>query len=222
MRFLFVLLCILQFAFTFELNFDKKFAVEIVPDILVSYISVSTTNKDEAKINQEIELFNEYIEDNIDIRKENGSFNLTPRYIYKNNKQIFIGYTGTLRYTIKSKDAVTIKTFFSEFMEIKNKLNSKDVKINISQTSWTISSKLYDNSLDKLRLKAIEWIANYSLGLHKQCLVKSIYINRDNKYKNISYSRSNNSRIMFASTAPVPTQSKKQITIIPNYTLECK
>ncbi|MCK5293909.1 MAG: SIMPL domain-containing protein [Arcobacteraceae bacterium] len=203
--------------FSYELNFSKKFSTQISPDILNSYINVTVQNKDERYINDNIELFNDYLKDNDEIIKQNGSYTLTPKYKYINNKQKFLGYMGILNYSITSSTAIVMNEFIKETMELKGKIASKNITVRISNLSWKISDKLYNDNLDNLRLLAINWIELYSKNLNRQCIIKSIKIEGkdNNRPRGISLMSKSLSNI-------TPLQVQKEITINPNYTLECK
>ena len=204
--------------FSYELNFSKNFTQEINPDILSTRISVNIQNKDERFINDNLESINEYIKDSQDIKYKNGSFNLTPRYTYKNSNRKFAGYVGNLSYIITSKDATIMNDFISELINLKDKIAVKSLKLNINNTSWQVSKTKYNNSLDILRLDAINWVNEYASTLNKSCKVKKI---------NISTSRNNyrydTMSTMSRSVAKIaPAKSVKSISINPNFTLECR
>ncbi len=205
--------------FSYELNFNKKFSKNISSNILISHINITIEDKEEEYINETIGIFNEYIEDNEDVIKKNGNFNLLPKYKYYDRKQHFVGYVGSLMYNIESINATSINKFINELLAIKNKFNTDKIKINISNTTWNISQKLYEDTLDSLRLDAITWIKFYSSNLSTQCRVKRIDINNrgDNKMP-----RPMNRNIMSSRAEITPIQSEKQISINPSYTLECK
>ena len=143
---------------SYEISFSKKFSKSVTPDLLSTHVSISIEDKSEELINKNIETFNEYIKNNNDINKYDGSFTLSPKYKYFKNTQEFIGYVGNLKYIIKSKNARNLNKFINDLIKMENKYDKDNVKINISNVSWTTSTKLYDNSLDTLRIKAMTWI----------------------------------------------------------------
>ena len=203
---------------SYELNFNKKFSQKIAPDILKSYLSITIQNNDEKYINNHIEEFNDYLKYNDNIIKQNGVYNLNPKYTYTNKKQIFDGYTGVLRYDILTNNATNMNEFVLEILELKDKMNSSNIKLNISNTSWIVSKELYDKSTDELRILAINWISIYSKNLNKQCVIKAININN-----NSTYGRRNEVYSMSKSLANItPMQTQKEISIKPNYILECR
>ena len=204
--------------FSYELHFSKKFAKEVSPDILSTRISVNIQNKDERFINDNLESVNEFIKESQDIKYKNGNFNLTPKYSYKNNKKEFIGYVGNLSYIITSKDPIFMNEFISELIELKDKIAVNSLKLNINNTSWKVSEQKYSNSLDELRLDAINWISTYSTKLNNSCKVKKIKINTG--HDNYQYIRMNTMSRSISKVAPA--KSLKSISINPNYILECK
>lgn len=224
---IFSLLILPILSFSYDINFNKSFSKVVNPDLLTTQINISVEKKDELKVNNEIEKFNDFIKQNKTIILKNGSFTLSPKYKYYNNKQEFIGYVGNLRYTAESAKAKELNSFMDELISIKDKSNSEDVKLNISNVSWKISDELQNKSYDELRLDSIMWIQSYanelSSKLSKTCEVKVINVNESNNGP-IMYARSEMAySSMSKSVADVaPISSEQNITINPNFMLECK
>lgn len=215
------------FSYSYEINFNKDFSKVVNPDLLTTYVSINVEKKDENKVNIDIEKFNNFIKSNDLVDVKNGSFTLSPKYKYYNNKQEFIGYVGSLRYNIESKEAKPLNKFIDKLILIKDKINSEDVKLNISNVSWKISEKLQNSSFDELRLESIIWINSYassiSSTLSKKCEVSKININNINR-GNIAYSRSEMAYSSMAKTASdvAPVNTEENISINPNFSLECR
>ncbi|HIP12990.1 MAG TPA: DUF541 domain-containing protein [Arcobacter sp.] len=204
--------------FSYELNFSKEFSKNISPDNLSTRISVNIINKDERFVSDNLESINDYVKSSNGIKFENGSFNLTPRYSYKNKNRKFLGYAGNLSYTIVSINANSMNEFLSELIDVKNSLKEKSLKLSINNTVWKVSDKKYNNSLDTLRLEAINWIGNYSKELNKSCTIKKISINpRKNGYPRNTIMAKSRSTINVT-----PAKSDKSISINPKFTLECR
>ena len=214
-------------SFSYELDFNKSFSKVVNPDLLATNVDINIEKKDETKVNVEIEKFNDFIKKTTNVIIKNGSYTISPKYNYSNNKQEFVGYVGSLRYTAESKDAKQINTFMDELISIKDKSNSEDVKLNISNVSWKISDELQNKSYDELRLDSIIWIQSYandlSSKLSKTCEVKVINVNESNTGP-IMYARSEMAySSMSKSVADVaPVSSEQNITVNPNFILECK
>ena len=177
--------------------------------------------------NSEIEKFNDFMKNNKSITLKNGSFTLSPKYKYYENKQEFVGYVGSLRYTAESTDAKKLNSFMDELISIKDSTKSEDVKLNISNVSWKISDELQNKSYDELRLESITWLESYSktlsTKLSKSCEIKTINVN-ESQNGNIMYARA---EMAYSSKAKVaadvaPINSEQNININPNFTLECK
>ena len=210
--------------FSYEVSFNKKFTKSVTPDLLSTYINVTIENESEKFINKHIEKFNEYIENNNLIEKNQGSFTLSPKYNYFKNTQKFVGYVGSLRYTIKSKNAKNLNEFINDLIDIENKFAKDNVKLRISNVSWTTSTKLYDESLDILRIEAMTWIETYAQSLKnvlsKNCIVKIININKVyNQFLRTTNMESYSSKKV-SNVAPV--NSNQEIRIEPNFIMECK
>ena len=167
------------------------------------------------------------MKNNKSITLKNGSFTLSPKYKYYENKQEFVGYVGSLRYTAESTDAKKLNSFMDELISIKDSTKSEDVKLNISNVSWKISDELQNKSYDELRLESITWLESYSktlsTKLSKSCEIKTINVN-ESQNGNIMYARA---EMAYSSKAKVaadvaPINSEQNININPNFTLECK
>lgn len=226
-RFFFAALLLPVLGFSYELDFNKSFSKVVNPDLLNTYININVEKKDESKVNIEIEKFNDFMKNNKSITLKNGSFTLSPKYKYYENKQEFVGYVGSLRYTAESTDAKKLNSFMDELISIKDSTKSEDVKLNISNVSWKISDELQNKSYDELRLESITWLESYSktlsTKLSKSCEIKTINVN-ESQNGNIMYARA---EMAYSSKAKVaadvaPINSEQNININPNFTLECK
>ncbi|MBU3014314.1 SIMPL domain-containing protein [Poseidonibacter lekithochrous] len=210
--------------FSYEISFNKKFSKLVSPDLLTTYVNISIENDSERFINENIEKYNDYIKGNNLIEKTHGNFTLSPKYNYFKNTQKFIGYVGSLKYTIKAKNASNLNRFINDLIELEKKLDKNNVKLRISNVSWIISEKLYDNSLDTLRIDAMTWIERYSKSLKnvlsKNCTVKSININKSNNQLIRASQMESLSSKRISNVAPV--NSNQEISIEPNFLLECK
>lgn len=209
--------------FSYEISFTKQFTHTVTPDLLTTYVTVSVEDTDESFINEKIEIFNNYINNNKDVIKNDGSYTLSPKYRYYKDKQEFEGFVGRLRYEIKSEDAKKINRFLDDMVSLKKKAETRKVKLNIANVTWITSDKLYKKSLDELRIDAILWIESYSKSLKqkisKNCEIKNINIDSVNKTyirnETITYSTKMSSNV-------APINSDKEISINPNFVLECK
>ena len=215
------------FGFSYEVNFNKSFSKVVNPDLLTTNITINIEKKDENKVNSEIEKFNDFFKKTNDVTLKNGSFTLSPKYKYHDNKQEFIGYVGNLRYTAESKNAKDLNVFMDKLISIKENIKSEEVKLNISNVSWKTSDNLQNKSFDELRLEAINWIDGYAKTLSSQvskyCQVSKINIFETNT-GNVVYARAEMASLgmskMAADVAPI--SSEQNITINPNFILECK
>lgn len=214
-------------SFSYELDFNKSFSKVVNPDLLTTSVNINIEKKDETKVNIEIEKFNDFIKKSTKVKIKNGSYTISPKYNYSNNKQEFVGYIGSLRYTAESKDAKEINTFMDELISIKEKIKSDDIKLNLSNLSWKISEELQEKSYDELRLEPIIWIEAYaktlSTKLSKKCEVKKININEFSG-GNIVYARNEMALSSMSKVAAdvAPINSEENITINPTFLLECK
>ncbi len=226
-RFFIAALLLPILGFSYELNFNKSFTKVVNPDLLTTNITISVEKKDENKVNSEIEKFNDFFKKTSDITLKNGSFTLSPKYKYHDNKQEFLGYIGNLRYTAESKNAKDLNVFMDKLISIKDNIKSEEVKLNISNVSWKISDELENKSFDELRLEAINWIDGYAKTLSSQvskyCEVSKINIFEVNT-GNAVYSRAEMASLGMSKMAAdmAPISADQNITINPNFVLECK
>lgn len=215
------------FGFSYEVNFNKSFSKVVNPDLLTTNITINIEKKDENKVNSEIEKFNDFFKKTNDVTLKNGSFTLSPKYKYHDNKQEFLGYIGSLRYSAESKNAKDLNTFMDKLISIKESIKSEDVKLNISNVSWNISDDLQNKSFDALRLESINWVESYAKSLSSQvskyCEVSKINISESNN-GNVVYSRAEMaySGMLKMAADVAPISSEQNITINPNFVLECK
>lgn len=226
-RFFMAALLLPVLGFSYELNFNKSFTKVVNPDLLTTNITISVEKKDENKVNSEIEKFNDFLKKTTDVTLKNGSFTLSPKYKYHDNKQEFLGYVGNLRYTAESKNAKDLNGFMDKLISIKENIKSEEVKLNIANISWNISDNLQNKSFDELRLEAINWIDNYAKTLSSQvskyCEVSKINIFETNT-GNVVYARAEMASLSMSKMAAdvAPISSEQNITINPNFILECK
>ena len=226
-RFFIAVLLLPILGFSYELNFNKSFTKVVNPDLLTTNITISVEKKDENKVNSEIEKFNEFLKKTNEVTLKNGSFTLSPKYKYHDNKQEFLGYIGSLRYSAESKNAKDLNTFMDKLISIKESIKSEDVKLNISNVSWKTSDNLENKSFDELRLEAINWIDGYAKTLSSQvskyCEVSKINISEPNN-GNVVYARAEMaySGMLKMAADVAPISSEQNITINPNFVLECK
>ena len=215
------------FGFSYEVNFNKSFSKVVNPDLLTTNITINIEKKDENKVNSEIEKFNDFLKKTNDVTLKNGSFTLSPKYKYHDNKQEFLGYIGSLRYSAESKNAKDLNTFMDKLISIKESIKSEDVKLNISNVSWNISDDLQNKSFDALRLESINWVESYAKSLSSQvskyCEVSKINISEPNN-GNVVYARAEMaySGMLKMAADVAPISSEQNITINPNFVLECK
>lgn len=221
MRFL-KLLAIPVFAFSFEMEFNKKFYHELPHDILSTYLTVTIDDDSEIKVSDRLEVFNQKIKSFDKVERKLGTFNIRPKYRHASNTPRIIGYTGELRYKINSRKAKFMDEFVSEIASLKE---NRDTTVGVSNLSWSVREDTYNVTLDLLRLEAINWaktyVKNLSKDLNRDCEIKNIQINQSN---NIGFARSEafNSSSISSSKLAVPEANQEKIVINPRYKVECK
>ena len=217
------------FAFSYELNFSKSFGKIVASDTLATNVNISILKKDEKSVNIEIEKFNSFLKNTKNITLENTNYNLSPRYDYANNKSIFKGYSGDLRFIAKSQDAKAINSFLADLMSLKDSIKSDDLKLNISNLSWEISNKLQTKVTDELRLETLIWIEDYAKELSskitKKCEVKNVNIQEDFSYATPRAKMLSSPMLDSVSSSNsdiAPLNDEQTIKINTNFILDCK
>ena len=193
---------------SYELKFSKKFQTSTTKDILTTNITIKYNAKDKNYINNIIEEFQDFVNIGELATIKNKSYTLTPIYHYKNGIKYFKEFSAELNFKVETKNSDNINEFINELYLIKHRTKSL-VDILISDLKWEMSSRLYDSYIDNLRIEAIDWIEGYSILLNKNCSIKSISLDKENKIESKnSLTKTNN--------------KKEQIVLIANYKLECK
>jgi len=207
---------------SYELEFSKSFSKDIQNDTLNTNITIQIDSKEVAFINEKIEFFQDFINDDLTVTKKNGNYNLMPQYSYHNNKQKFIGYRGSLHYIIETPKYEDLNKFVDDINSIKNNMNSKKVKLSVSNLRWVVSTELYEKNIDAMRIESIKWIKNYIQKIDDGCSIKNITINKN--YRNNYTQRYSKSVMMENSSSRniTPSQTKQSIVLNTNYKLQCK
>ena len=210
----------------FELNFSKSFTKELMPDTLVTNITIRIDSKDEQSISNRLNLFNEEIKRHKAVEKKLGSYNIRPNFKYSStNAPKIVGYTGELKYRVNSDAPKLVEEFIVDLNEMKK---SRDTSILVSGLTWRVKDDTYNVALDILRLDAINWANTYSKNLSKdlnlKCEVKKVNIGSYNSpmYRQPLAARAFSSSAKMEEAVPVPEANHQKVTINPNYVMECK
>jgi uncharacterized protein YggE len=209
-------------AFGLTINFSKSFDVEIKPDTLEANINITAKNKTEKEVVEALGKLSSFIDNDIDIEKKGGSYNVYPEYKYENNHRYKSGYVGNMQYNISSKDADKLNNFLTSLYG--QKINNSE-EISVNSVRWVMSKEQKNGKIDKLRLDAIIWANGYakslSNSLSQSCKVKSVSFSQTDHYYPQPLMRANYEAIADKS-APTPTQDKQKLSLTPTITLECR
>jgi len=207
---------------SYELEFSKSFSKNIQNDKLNTNISINIDSKEIEFINEKIEFFQDFINDDQTVTKKNGNYNLVPQYSYHNKKQKFIGYRGSLDYVIETPKYEDLNKFVDDINSIKNNMNSRKVKVSVSNLRWVVSRELYEKNIDTMRIESIKWVKNYIEKIDDECSIKNISINKNyQSYNTHRYAKN----VMMDSSPSMkisPSQTKQSIALNTNYKLLCK
>ena len=209
-------------AFGLTINFSKSFDVEIKPDTLQANINITAKKSNEKEVVESLGRLSSFIDNDKDIEKKGGTYNVYPEYKYENNHRYKSGYTGNMQYIISSKDADKLNNFLTSLYGQKIN-NSEDISVN--SVRWVMSKKQKNGKIDALRLDAIIWANGYakaiSSSLSKSCKVKSVSFSQVDHYYPQPIMRANYEAVA-DKTAPTPTQDNQKMSVNPTITLECK
>jgi uncharacterized protein YggE len=216
-----------SFLFSYEIAFNKNFSKKLKGDVITTSVNINIEDKKEKVINRKIEKFNRFFKQEKSLTKKGGSFSLNPRYKYYNNKQVFLKYVGSLRYSLESKNAQDLNSFVQKLIDYKEALDDENIKLSISSISWQVSKKQQEFIMDKLKLSSIKWAESYakklSRELNQDCEIKNININTRftnpiPMHRKMAMSVSS----LEKSAAVSPLNTNKELNLSANYKMECK
>ncbi len=210
-------------AFSFEVEFAKKFSQELPHDTLTATLVVTITDDSEVIVGERLEVFNKKIKSYDKVERKLGVFNIRPKYKYSSNTPRIVGYVGELRYKVNSRKARYMDEFVSEITKLKK---NRDTSVSVNNLSWTVKEDTFNVSLDLLRLEAISWGQNYAKSLsqdiNKNCSLKKIFINRTNQLMSLRQKEVYTSSSISNKSVPIPESNQERIRINPKYILECE
>lgn len=223
MKLLKLLILIPIFAFSFDVEFNKKFSHELQHDTLTTNLMITITDDTEILVSERLEVFNNKIKSYDKVERKLGNFNIRPKYRYSSNTPKIIGYLGELRYKVNSSKARYMDEFISEITKLKE---NRDTTVALNNLSWTVREDTYNVTLDLLRLESITWIQNYAKNLsndiNKECSVKNIVVNTTSQLMPYNNRAVYSSASISNKSIPVPEANQEKIKINPRYILECK
>jgi len=219
-----ILLLLLPFLlYSYEIDFNKTFTKELMPNILSANITISIEDSKEEFVIKRLEVFNKEIKGYKKIEKELGSFNIRPVYQHSSNSPKIDGYRGNLRYKISTTDALLMGEFVSLITSLKE---NRDTSVSLDNLSWKVKEDSYIIALDILRFEAISWIENYSKtlskDLNKECSVLSINLSNSIHPLSSTMRAYGMASSMKREEMVVPEISEQKISITTSYKVECK
>lgn len=211
------------FAFSYELEFSKKFEHDLPKDTLSTNIKISIKDKTEIKVGERLDIFNQKIKSYDKVERKFDDLTIKPRYRHALNTPKVRGYIGELKYMINSRKARYMNEFILEMTKLKR---NRDTVVSISNLAWSVKKDSYNVIFDLLRLEAITWVTNYSKNLSKdlgkECSIKSIKIDKQQQLMKLKAEKVYSSETAVTKSIPIPQSSLEKIIIFADYTLECK
>ena len=151
----------------------------------------------------------------------NGSYRISPRYIYDDGKRVFLGYQGD----------ITFKCEFEDSKKLDNVINKLDrltvekdkVKLIINPISWIADNKTIKQVNKELELEALNYATSYKKFLSDvyktACNIKEISLNSASTpvYPMPMYSMMKESK----SQTTQPIKSNQTLKSSASYKFEC-
>ncbi len=207
--------------FSYTINFDKAFEIQIKPDTITTHITISAQKPSEKVVLQKLTSFSTFIAGYKDVEKKGGNYSVYPEYRYENNHRYKNGYRGSMDYQISSKKSDDLNTFIAN---LHDKKKDFDVDISISSVNWVLSPEQREGKQDALRLDAISWINAYAKKLSSElstsCKVTKISLSSPT----YDYPRpvKMEAKSLASDAAPTPEQDIQMISVHPHFELECQ
>lgn len=222
MKFLKLFLLIPLFAFSFEMEFNKKFSHELPHDTLETYLTVTILDDTEIIVEERLEVFNQKIKSLDKVERKLDILRISPKYKHSNSTPKIVGYVGELKYKVNSSKARYMNEFISEITKLRR---NRDTNVSINKPTWKVRESTYNVTFDLLRLEAINWAESYSINLsndiNKECKIKKIDINIASKIlkvnEHVTYGNFSKDK-----TLSIPKINKEKIIINPKYLMECE
>ena len=173
-----MLLCFIPLFASAQMNISSKESVSqaLTPDVLRAQIGFEEENKSADVIKEHLNAIVASVKQ-FDPKGEfchGGGYYLSPRYSYKDQKQIFNGYGGTLSFGCDFKSIEHYNALLSEVHKIK----ASTVLINQSALTWEVSPKARNSARLAMRttlLKtAFEQASAFSKELKMRCEVNAV------------------------------------------------
>ena len=223
MKFAKLLLVLPIIAFSFEIEFNKKFSHDLPHDTLSAFIKVTISDDNEIIVSNRLEVFNQKIKSYDKVEKRLGYYTIRPKYKHSKNTPRISSYFGELRYKVDARKARYMDEFISEITLLKK---NRDTTVSVDNLSWSVREDTFNVSLDLLRLEAINWgeqyVKNLSNDINKDCKLKSIIINRIDQYSEVENKDIYSTTDISYKKIPVLEANQEKIKINPNYIMECK
>lgn len=223
MKFAKLLLVLPLFAFSFEIEFNKKFTHELSRDTLSAFLKVTITDDNEIIVRKRLEVFDKKIKTYDKVERKLNNFTIRPKYKHSSSTPRILGYVGELKYHINSRKARFIDEFISEVTSLKK---NRDTSVSVTDLSWSVREDTFNVTLDLLRLEAILWgqryASNLSVDIEKDCTLKNITINRIEQFLQKDEKEIYSVSDISQKATPVLESNQEKIKINPKYILECE
>ena len=206
--------------FGYEVEMQKRFTKEIMPNKLTAVVSISTQQKTLEDVLTKLEAYSKFIKSQKDVDISDNGFHTSPDYRYDKNKRTKIGYRGSINYKVTSNDKKSIESF----LNLLSHEEKEGIDLYLSSRKWSIDPKDLQNVKETLQIEAIEWAKKYAKKLSKKlddrCKIEKITLGNVsgvNPYRVMSARADSQSKEL-----PLAEKTKQKITLRAQIQYKCK
>ncbi len=174
----FFFLCLLPIIACAQMNIttNERASKELMPDVLQTHFSFEEESKDANVIKEHLNALVAEVK-RFDSKGEvcrGGGYYLSPRYSYKDQKQLFMGYSGSLSFTCELNTIEQYNVLMKKLDEHK----APNVRVNLGALAWSVSNKAQNAALLSLRSEVLRiaqtQAQNFSNETKMQCNVSAV------------------------------------------------
>ncbi|MDA7817889.1 SIMPL domain-containing protein [Sulfurimonas sp.] len=178
---LFLIILIYVQIFAFEVHKTKEFSLEVEPTKMSTSIVANIYDADKINIQ---DIFHEAIEGS---KREgictNGSYRISPRYVYNKQVRTFVGYQGNITFTCEFEDSEKLDNVISHLNSLNNK--QEILKLTINPILWIVQEEVVKEKNKVLELQALNFSKDYRKFLSDEyestCKIQEVVLNPQNR-----------------------------------------
>ncbi len=204
----------------FEIHKSNEFTKEVEPTKMSMSILASIDDKSQSKIQS---VFKRAI---LGSQSEkictNGSYRISPRYTYKQQKRTFIGYQGSITFTCEFTDSTKLDRVISKLDSINQEKDK--LKLTLNPIKWIVDRNTVKQTNKILELEALNYAKTYNEYLTEvyetTCSIKEVSLNAPSRPNRIVpvYAMARDMK----SETTKPIKSNHTLKYSASYKFECK